>query len=84
MCKHLVRLLYNLMVPKPQHPQALLLQPGSSLLVMRLLRRLRMLAAIDLNHQAMLQADKIQDVRTQWMLSAEFGASELAVAQVAP
>ena len=43
-----------------------------------------MLAAIDLNDQPRFEADEIEDVAAQRYLSAEFGAGELAVPQLAP
>jgi len=42
------------------------------------------LATVELDHQLILLAAKISDVRTDLMLSPDFVASESAVTQVSP
>jgi hypothetical protein len=60
--KYRLRLQQNIMIPKMQYAKALCAQPSVS-------RRINLrivLTAIDLNHQAMGQANKINDVTSDW------------------
>ena len=43
-----------------------------------------MLTAIDLNHQRVIVAVGVYDVRTKSLLAAEFGSSDPPIANLAP
>jgi hypothetical protein len=60
------------------------LEPCRAPHIMRLLRELGMLAAVDLDDEALLQADEIDDVDPKRMLAAKAIATHLTFAQLTP
>ena len=62
---------------KPDNTKCILFKPRRPPRVMQPLRRLAMLAAIDLNHQPSRQADKIAEIGTERELAAEAKAIDL-------
>lgn len=71
----------HLVVPEPDHPPTLSFQPRSALPI---LFAIRMLTAIDLNGEFLLETGQIQDKRTDRMLAAEFVAIQLPCSQQRP
>lgn len=72
----------NLIVPKAQNPIALPFNESSSTPVCFGL--LRMVAAIEFNHQATLYTTKVSYERANRVLAAKFSAAQLAVTQTYP
>ena len=56
------------MIPETQDTKAIVAHPGIARCVGR---RPEMLAAVDLNNKSRLDADKIGDVRADWVLLAK-------------
>lgn len=77
-----LNLLKYLVVPEPQYMKTSLLQSLSANLVILCL--FDMLSAIYLNHQSAFQADEIEDVVAEWMLTAELESGYLTATQNAP
>jgi hypothetical protein len=70
-CNHLensLHILENLMVPEPEHPKALIRQPGIPGFVSSVTK---VLPAVDLDHQPPREAGKVNDVRTYGDLATE-------------
>ena len=72
----------HLVIPEPKHAVPLALQPPRPLLIILLL--LEVLAAIDLNDEASLMADEVNDVSPQHHLSAELNTMHLATTKSGP
>src|SRR5207245_1121732 len=77
-----LRLLENIGIPEAQHPEAVSNQSRCAPLVAFDL--FGVLAAVDLNHEPSLQAGEIDEVRTDWKLTAEAVALDLLIAQADP
>jgi hypothetical protein len=67
----------NVVVPEAQHFPILVFEPSRSA---RVCPALRMLAAIDFDHQPVFGAREVDDVVPNWMLSAEFLAYQPSTA----
>ena len=81
MTADIVEMLQDFVVPEAQDAETFGAEEGVALSVVE---AVAVLAAVDLNDQPGFEADKIEDVAAQRDLSAEFGASELAVAERTP
>ena len=69
------------MVPDPKHPEAF----ASQIVVTAAVRSgCVVLPTIGFDHQHRFEADKINDIRPDWMLAAEFPAEQFTVAQMTP
>ena len=77
-----IRVVQHVIVPEPQHPEAVSFQEARTRLVVTRLRQ--MLAAIQLNHQAHFHAGEVGDVRPNPVLPPELPSQQTAVAQVLP
>jgi len=74
--------LHNVVVPKTQYRIALTAHPRIPLLIISHL--FRMLTAVELNYQPVLQACKIYNVTADWFLPFEFITHEAMCSQVIP
>jgi hypothetical protein len=81
--QHPLRIAQNLVVPEPQDPKPLSFQEGGSPLVMGRLLRLGMLPPIELDHEAMIEGNEVDDVRSDRGLAAKTGTG-LTSAQPLP
>jgi len=79
--EHCVRPLQDVVVPKPQNAVPLGLEP---LIAASVSRIPGVLTSIELDHQLVLKADKVRDVRANRLLSAELHAGEVATSQPSP
>jgi len=70
-----------LIVPDPDD---LVAEPRQKCVTLAICRALRVLAAVELDDQMPLAADKVRGVGTYGLLAHEFEAAELAVAQLSP
>ncbi len=61
----------NFVVPAAQHLKAISIQPKTSLMISRRMRREVVLSAVDLDNQPAFKTDKVYDVDTQPMLTPE-------------
>ncbi len=75
-------LLKNLIVPKSEHAETSRLQYLRAILV--ILCPLSMLSPIYLDDQSIFQADKIEDIITEWMLTTKFQTVNFATSQIIP
>lgn len=69
-----VKILYNLVVPEPQHTKPLCLQPRCPFSVSVAL--FSMLTAIHFNNKPLLPAEKVNDVLAELLLPAELKATQ--------
>ena len=60
------------MVPESQDAKTAFFYPCSSCHILSGVNRVRMLAAIEFNHQSLFQANKIYNEPTELLLPAEF------------
>ncbi len=72
------------MVPETKHTQAAPFDLGGAPCIVRLVPRLVVLAAVQFDHQAPIDADEVGDVVAEGMLAAELAAGHTAVAQEVP
>ena len=79
--QHAFDVLEYLVVPDPDD---LVTEPGQKSVSLVILLVVRMLAAVDLDDQILLAADKVGIVGAYRFLADEFEAAELAVAQLPP
>jgi len=75
-------LLDQLIVPESQHAKALLVQPGTSLRIVVFLRR--MLTAIKLDDEVRGQANEVNDVGSESMLTTKLEQFEATRSKLAP
>lgn len=75
-------ILEHLVVPEPQYPVALCLQPPVSLYIVRSL--ILMLAAVKLNNEFGLNTHKVCNVSDDYKLTAEPVVADLPSPQVTP
>jgi hypothetical protein len=80
--QHDLGLQQDLVVPEAQHPIPLLLEESTASLVVALL--IQVLAAIDLDHEFLLQADEIDNVGTDDVLPTELVPEHLSATQIGP
>jgi hypothetical protein len=80
--QHGLGLQEHLVVPEAQNSVASLLEESAAPLVVALL--LQVLAAIDLDHELLLEADEVDNVLTDRMLPAELVIEHLSPTQVFP
>jgi hypothetical protein len=71
-------------IPKTQHGDSLFLQPCTAFFIMLQLRILSVLSTIQLNSKFHFMTVKIEDVRTQRVLTAEFTVQQLSISQQPP
>ena len=74
--------LQDVIVPEADEPMALVLKPSCSFIVPCLLSG--MLPSIDFDDEALLHAEKIDDITAQRALAAKLMAAKLPVTQVTP
>lgn len=79
---HRIQLVIHHRVREPDDMKPLSFQPGCAGLVMRF--PAGMAAAVDLDHQLLLDAAEINDILPGRKLAPEFPAFQLPVAQAAP
>jgi len=72
----------HIIVPESQHPITSRFKFVGALGVVPGL--LLMLAAINLNHESLVQTNKVRNVWSQWMLSSEFECFQILVSQQLP
>ena len=80
--QHSFRLLKHFMVPESHHAKSRASEIARSLEVLE--QPLRVLPAVELNHQTRSHADEVHDVPAERHLPAESVAAELSVAHEAP
>ncbi len=78
--EHPLEILEDFIIPKPQHPKALRLKPGVPNFVVF---AARVMVSVSFNNYFMLEANKIDNVMTKWLLSFNFYA-KIVSAQVFP
>lgn len=76
------RIVEDLVVPKARDPEALRLQPRRPLPILRL--PFAMLAAVDLDDEAMRKAGEVGDIGTEGHLSAKAAAVDLSPSEDRP
>ena len=81
-CKNVIRSQQGIIVPESQHTKAAAFQILRSYSIVS--RVLGMLASIQFHDDLGIHADEVDDVPTQWSLSPESIATELAIAQETP
>jgi hypothetical protein len=80
--KNPLKLIQNLVIPKPQDSKSLSFKPGRSRLIV--FSCVPMLPAVDFDNQPCLQAHKIDNVGPKRMLAAKAQSRNLAPAQLLP
>jgi hypothetical protein len=80
--EHPLEVLFYLLIPKPNQPVVEILKPACTGIIFFLLEVVDI--SINLDHQTVLGAVKIDYERTQWMLSSKFQPSQSPVAQLFP
>ena len=80
--QHPLQIAQNLVVPKPQYRKSLSAQPAVASGV--IIQRIGMLTAIRLDDAAGFETNKIDDIRPQWLLTAELVALKPVRPQMAP
>ncbi len=71
----------NIVVPEPDHLPTFIFEPSRP---PGIVRAAGMLAAVEFNDHASLDAGKISDKRAEWMLAAEFVTVQLPIADQRP
>jgi len=77
-----LRLLQDLCIPKPQHPEACSLQPCGPLRIV--LHLCRMVSPVHLNDQPLLETDEINDICPKGLLTTKPAPAELPETQMPP
>jgi hypothetical protein len=72
--KHAIRVLEDVVIPKPDDPKTTSRQIG---VAVRIHRTFTVLAAVSFNHQPLLKCNKVDDPRTDRHLPAEFRSGQL-------
>jgi len=80
--QHSIRLFQRIIIPKPNYPKAFRFKTSCSLGIAHNL--LRMLPAIEFHYQLSFNADEINDVWWDRMLSPKLESAEVAVFQLQP
>jgi hypothetical protein len=80
--KYTIRLLQRFVIPKPDYPEAFRFKTSCSLGIAGNL--LGMLPAIQFHYQLLFNADEINDVWWNRMLSPKLESTEIAVLQLLP
>jgi hypothetical protein len=75
---------FNLLVPESNYPITLLVEMGCPPGVFLLMMRFGMLASIEFDNQAPLDATKVSEIRTDLVLPAEFEAIKTSGSEVPP
>ncbi len=71
----------NIVVPEPNNPPAVTFEPRRP---PRIVSAVSMLAAVEFDDQASLNADKIRNESTNWVLATELVAVQLPIAHQRP
>ncbi len=77
-----VNFVHYLVIPKPQHSVSSGLHPTRAVIV--IFRLLCMVASVNLDHEALLEAEEIHDIGSNGVLSAKSVSSELLQTQMMP
>jgi hypothetical protein len=80
--EHGIQVFEDEVVPEPHHPEALRVQPGRPVLVLR--GPDGMLAPVQLDDQPALKTNEVRDVRADRGLPTELGFGDLIIAQAIP
>jgi hypothetical protein len=82
--KHSIKIAHDVVIRVPDHSQPQRLEIGFSLLVPHDLRKNSVRISVNLDHQFPLRAVKINNIRTDPVLTSELQGSELFQPQLCP
>jgi hypothetical protein len=77
-----IDVLQNFIVPKSEDDEFLITKPTITLLV--IISPFSVLSSVNFNDQSFLQAHKIDDVSSEWLLSAKFATGNLPEPKLLP